>query len=92
MTSGQTHVQAYEKGRSDYTIEYLESVLEQIEGQILLVWDQASWHTSNEVTRWLESCGRIETYLLRSGLRKQTRWKTYGESLKSKWRPVWSGP
>jgi transposase len=64
LTSGQTHVQAYEKGRSDYTIEYLESVLEQIEGQILLVWDQASWHTSNEVTRWLESCDRIETYLL----------------------------
>ena len=64
LTSGQTHVQAYEKGRSDYTIEYLESVLEQIEGQILLVWDQVSWHTSNEVTRWLESCNRIETYLL----------------------------
>lgn len=33
MTSGQTHVRAYEKGRSDFTIEHLESVLGWAEGQ-----------------------------------------------------------
>jgi len=64
LTSGQTLIEPYEKGRSDYTIEYLESLLEQTEGQILLVWDQATWHTSNKVTRWIENTGRIETYLL----------------------------
>lgn len=64
LTSGQTHVEAYEKGRSDYTIKYLESLLEQTKGQILLVWDQATWHTSKKVTQWIEDCGRIESCLL----------------------------
>lgn len=64
LTSGETCVEAYEKGRSDYTIEYLESLLRHTKGQILLVWDQARWHTSNEVTEWLENTDRIETYLL----------------------------
>lgn len=64
LTSGQTHVRAYEKGRSDFTIEYLESVLERAEGQVLLVWDQATWHTSGKVTEWLSNHDRIETYLL----------------------------
>lgn len=64
LTSGETHVQDYEKGRSDFTIEYLESVLEKTEGQVLLVWDQATWHTSGKVTEWLSKCDRIDTYLL----------------------------
>jgi len=68
LTSGCVHVRTYEKGRekgrSDYTTRYLESLLEKIKGQILLVWDQATWHTSKEVTRWLEKQDRIETYLL----------------------------
>ena len=71
LTFGQTCVEAYEKGRSDYTIQYLESLLEQTEGEILLVWDQATWHTyqatwhtSGKVTRWIEKRDRIEIYLL----------------------------
>ena len=64
LTSGQTCVEAYEKGRSDYTIQYLESLLEQTEEEILLVWDQATWHTSGKVTRWIEKRDRIEAYLL----------------------------
>ena len=64
LTSGQTCIEAYEKGRSDYTIEYLESLLEEVEGKMILVWDQASWHTSGQVTEWLEETSRIETYLL----------------------------
>jgi Transposase and inactivated derivatives len=64
LTSGQTYVEAFEKGRSDYTIEYLESLLEQTKGKILLVWDQATWHTYGQVTEWLDGTDRIETYLL----------------------------
>ena len=64
LTFGQTCVEAYEKGRSDYTIQHLESLLEQTEEEILLVWNQATWHTSGKVTRWIEKRDRIETYLL----------------------------
>lgn len=64
LTSGQTYVEAYEKGRSDYTIEYLESLLEETADKVLLIWDQATWHTSGQVTEWLEKQDRIETYLL----------------------------
>lgn len=64
LASGETCIEAYEKGRSDYTIEYLESLLGQTTGKILLVWDQATWHTSNKVTEWIENTDRIETYLL----------------------------
>ncbi|MCS4184944.1 IS630 family transposase [Salinibacter ruber] len=64
LTSGATHVRAYEKGRSDYTIQYLESVLEKTTGRVLLIWDQAKWHTSKKVRRWLEKHDRIETHLL----------------------------
>ena len=74
LTSGTTHARAYEKGRSDYTIQYLESLLEATSGEatsgeatsgeVLLIWDQAKWHTSKKVRRWLEERERIETHLL----------------------------
>lgn len=64
LTSGHTYIEAFEKGRSDYTIEYLESLLEVTAGKVLLIWDQATWHTSGQVTEWLDSIDRIETYLL----------------------------
>jgi transposase len=64
LTSGSVHARAYEKGRSDYTIEYLESLLETTTGRVLLIWDQAKWHTSKKVCRWLDRHERIETHLL----------------------------
>lgn len=64
LTSGETYVEAFEKGLSEHTIEYLESLLDEIEGKMILIWDQASWHTSGQVTEWLEETSRIETYLL----------------------------
>jgi Transposase and inactivated derivatives len=64
LTSGTTHARAYDKGRSDYTIQYLESLLEATTGEVLLIWDQAKWHTSKKVSRWLEKHDRIETHLL----------------------------
>lgn len=64
LTSGETYVEAFDKGLSDYTIQYLESLLDRIEGPIILIWDQAPWHTSSQVTEWLDQTDRIETYLL----------------------------
>ncbi len=64
LTSGTTHARAYEKGRSDYTIQYLESLLEVTTGEVLLIWDQAKWHTSKKVRRWLEDRDQIQTHLL----------------------------
>lgn len=46
LASRSVHARAYEKGRSDYTIQYLESLLETTAGRVLLIWDQAKWHTS----------------------------------------------
>ncbi len=64
LTSGTTHVRAYDKGRSDYTIQYLESLLQATTGEVLLIWDQAKWHTSKKVRKWLDKYDRIETHLL----------------------------
>jgi len=64
LTSGRTCIEAYEKGRSDYTIKHLKSLLQRTVGQVILVWDQATWHTSKEVRRWLGDQDRIDTYLL----------------------------
>lgn len=64
LTSGSTHARAYDKGRSDYTIQYLESLLEATTGEVLLIWDQAKWHTSKKVRKWLDKHDRIETHLL----------------------------
>jgi hypothetical protein len=41
----------------------------EVEGKMILIWDQALWHTSGQVTDWLEDdwlkeTSRIETYLL----------------------------
>jgi transposase len=64
LTSGSTHARAYDKGRSDYTIQYLESLLRATTGEVLLIWDQAKWHTSKKVRKWLDKHDRIETHLL----------------------------
>ena len=64
LTSGRTCIETCEKGRSDYTIEHLKSLLQRTVGQVILVWDQATWHTSGKVRQWLGDQGRIETYLL----------------------------
>ena len=52
------------KRRSDYAIQYLESLLQATTGEVLLIWDQAKWHTSEEVRKRLSKYDRIETHLL----------------------------
>lgn len=64
ITSGETITRAFEKGRSDYTIQFLEEVKARTTGTVLLFWDQATWHTSQAVTGWLDAHERIRTMLL----------------------------
>ncbi|MCS3645429.1 transposase [Salinibacter ruber] len=64
LTSGQTYIEAFEKGRSDCATQYLESLLEETAGKVLLIWDQATWHMSGQVAEWLDGADRIETCLL----------------------------
>ncbi|MCS4152168.1 transposase [Salinibacter ruber] len=52
------------QGTAKCTIQYLESLLQATRGEVLLVWDQAKWHTSKKVRKWLDKHDRIETHLL----------------------------
>lgn len=64
IESGQVVTEPHEKGRSDYTKSFLARLLEEVEGEILLVWDRASWHTSNIVEEWIAQHDRLEVVLL----------------------------
>jgi len=65
LESGDTFCAFHEKGRSDYTIAYLEQLLENYpRRQILLIWDQAKYHTSHAVEDWLAAHPRITVMLL----------------------------
>jgi transposase len=64
ITTGQTITRAFEKGRSDYTIQFLEEIRVRTTGEVLLFWDQATWHTSQKVTEWLDAHDRIRAVLL----------------------------
>lgn len=65
LESGDTFCAFHEKGRSDYTIAYLEQLLDNYpRRQILLIWDQAKYHTSNAVEDWLAAHPRITVLLL----------------------------
>ena len=62
--TGQTLTSAYPKGRSDYTEAFLEEVRSAFEGPLVLVWDQASWHTSGIVERAMATYDDMEMLLL----------------------------
>lgn len=64
IVTGQTITEAYPKGKSEYTKAFLEQMLAEVEGAILLVWDRARWHTSKAVEEMLCLHERIETVLL----------------------------
>jgi len=53
VLTGEVVAEPHPKGRSDHTKAFLRSLLGQIEGRILLVWDNASWHTSKKVGKLL---------------------------------------
>ena len=62
--SGRTFTRAFEKERSDYTIQFLELLKARTTGEVLLIWDRATWHTSGQVEAFLEKIDRFETHLL----------------------------
>lgn len=65
LNTGDTFCAFHERGRSDFTIAYLQQLLENYpERPILLIWDQAKYHTSHAVEEWLAQQPRITTMLL----------------------------
>ena len=65
LNSGQTFHAFYDKGNSQATIAYLEELLAyHPEQPILLIWDQARYHTSQMVQKWLAAHPRLTTMLL----------------------------
>lgn len=62
--SGRTFTRAFEKERSDYTIQFLELLKARTTGKVLLIWDRATWHTSGQVEAFLDKISRIDTHLL----------------------------
>jgi transposase len=65
LNSGHTFHAFHDKGRSDYTIAYLEQLLEHYPQQpILLIWDQAPYHTSQAVEEWVADHPRMTTMAL----------------------------
>lgn len=64
VLTGETIIEPYPKGRSDYTKAFLQQMLARVEGRILLVWDRARWHTSQAVRELIEEHERLEVLLL----------------------------
>lgn len=62
--SGQTFTAAYPKGKSPHTRAFLEQVMDRFEGQVVLIWDQARWHTSQMVEAVIDGYERLEVLLL----------------------------
>ena len=65
LNMGHTFHAFHDKGRSDYTIAYLQQLLDRYpQRPILLIWDQATYHTSQAVEDWLADHPRITTMAL----------------------------
>jgi transposase len=65
LESGAWFDRFFEKANSDATIAYLSALLKTYsEKHILLIWDQAKYHTSHKVQRWIESQDRLTVLLL----------------------------
>lgn len=64
VLEGGVFTERYPKEISELAFSFLESVLARTTGRVLLVWDQARWHTSGMVTEWIEKQDRLEVLLL----------------------------
>jgi transposase len=64
ICTGETYTEAFDREVSDHTVKFLKQVRTQTTGKGLLIWDQASWHTSKRVQGFLEDLGRFETLRL----------------------------
>ena len=55
----------FEKAISDHTITFLEQIASTYPDKpVTIIWDQASFHTSNQVQQWLDDHTRFEVILL----------------------------
>lgn len=64
IANGEVITEAYPKGKSEYTKAFLSQVLDEVEGQVLLAWDRARWHTSQAVEELIDRHDRLGTVLL----------------------------
>jgi transposase len=64
IETGRTITEAHPKGTSEYTKAFLSQVLDAVEGQVLLMWDRARWHTSQAVEKLISRHDRLATVLL----------------------------
>ena len=62
--TGEAFAAPYPKGKSAYTEAFLRQVMERFEGRVVLVWDQAKWHTSKVVEQVIDQYERLEVLLL----------------------------
>lgn len=64
ICTGETYIDAFDREVSAHTVEFLRQIASQTTGTVLLIWDQATWHTSKQVQGALEDLGRFETFRL----------------------------
>lgn len=64
--SGEVIAESYPKGKTCYMEAFLEKILAEIPGPILLIWDQASWHLSGAIQDLIAAHDRLEVVLLPS--------------------------
>jgi transposase len=64
LSGGATYVNDYPTGNSQHTIGFLEELLERFSGPLILIWDQATWHTSKVVNRFIAGRQRLQVLLL----------------------------
>ncbi len=81
VLSGETIMQDYPKGRSDHTVSFLGTVLDRVEGEILLVWDNASYHTSKAVERFVAEHDRLRVLPL-------PKWSPEDNPIEDLWRAL----
>jgi transposase len=62
--TGATITAPYPQGQSEHTKSFLRKVLGEVEGRIVLIWDQAGWHTSKAVEALIDEHERLEVLLL----------------------------
>lgn len=62
--TGETFTMAYPKGKSCYTKAFLDEVMARFEGEVLVIWDQASWHRSKMIEQVVAGYERLRVLLL----------------------------
>lgn len=65
LLTGDTFHAPHDKGNSEYTLAFLKQLLDHFpDRSLLLLWDQARYHTSHKVQAWLADQPRLRVMLL----------------------------